>query len=128
MRKGRKGTIMVALVALMVAVSASIVLAANVQCSDIPCYGTAQNDTIYERSGNGVRDTIYGRGGDDRIYASTFGRDIDYIFGKAGNDRLGARDGDGRDLLVGGHRGFDRCFGGPRDSYKDCEVINGVVQ
>jgi Ca2+-binding RTX toxin-like protein len=106
---------------------ATVALAANFQCSDRRCYGTALNDINYERGGNGVGDTIYGLGGDDRINASTFGGDEYYLLGRAGNDRLVARNGDGRDLLMG-YRGFDRCFGGPGDPYRDCEVINGVVQ
>ena len=123
----RKIATLVGVVGLMTMLLATVALAANFQCSDRPCYGTAQNDVIYERGGNGVGDTIYGLGGDDRIYASTFGRDQDYLLGRAGDDRLFARDGDGRDLLMG-YRGFDRCVGGPGDSYRGCEVINGVVQ
>ena len=52
---------------------ATVALAANFQCSDRRCYGTALNDINYERGGNGVGDTIYGLGGDDRINASSFG-------------------------------------------------------
>lgn len=123
----RKIAILVGAVALLTMLFAGVALAVNKQCSNKPCNGTNNADTLFERGGNGVSDEIYGHAGADRIYATSFTNDRDILFGNRGDDRLDAEDGDGRDELYGGP-GFDRCFGDPGDLYRGCEVINGVVQ
>ena len=84
------------------ALFATAALAANFQCTDRPCEGTANDDVIYERGGEGVGDTIYGRRGNDRIFADIFTNDQDILIGGPGNDRLHAEDGDGLDEVRGG--------------------------
>jgi RTX calcium-binding nonapeptide repeat (4 copies) len=123
----RKIAILVGAVALLTMLVAGAAFAVNKQCSAKPCFGTNQEDTLFERGGNGVGDEIYGRKGPDRIFATSFTNDVDYLDGGRGNDRLDARDGDGRDTLNGGP-GLDRCFGDPGDEFIQCEFINGVVQ
>ena len=104
----RKAIILLALMALMVALSATVALAVNKQCGTRPCYGTSNDDVLYERGGDGVGDTIYGLAGDDRINATSFTNDRDILYGGRGNDKLNAMDGDTLDTVYGG-AGFDVC-------------------
>lgn len=133
-----------ALVSLMVMVFAGVALARNFQCTERNCYGTTNNDTIFERGGDGVNDNIYGDRGADRLFADNFGNDRDRLFGQGGNDTLDARDGDPLDTLDGGG-GTDACFGDvdvdsgveddpettevdeslASDTFVNCETING---
>src|SRR5215208_8447797 len=129
----RKIAILVGTVALLTMLFAGVALARNFTCTDRPCYGTTNADTIFERAGDTVGDTIYARPGPDYVYANTFEDDNDFLYGQRGNDHLYADDGDYNDILNGG-RGFDVCVedGDPEDllhdTYISCEVINGVVQ
>jgi hypothetical protein len=122
----RKVTMMVALVALMVALFATAALAVNKQCTNLRCEGTNNRDTLIERGGDGVPDNISGLQRNDRIDASRFGADEDDLFGNSGNDTLDARDFDGDDTLNGG-KGTDSCFGNAGDTFSGCEFINGVA-
>src|SRR5918995_2905494 len=60
-KRMRKWTILSGMVALMIALCASVALASAHQCSGRPCTGTGSANTLYERPGNGVPDAIYGR-------------------------------------------------------------------
>jgi Ca2+-binding RTX toxin-like protein len=126
----RKIAILVGAVALLTVLFAGVALARNFTCTDRPCYGTNNADTIFERAGDGVGDTIYGRQGPDNINATTFTNDNDFLYGQRGNDRLDATDGDFNDYINGG-RGIDRCFGDvsatDSDTFVNCEFINGVA-
>ena len=61
---------------------------------------------------------ILGRRGDDRLHAETNNRDRDELRGQGGRDILNVRDGDEKDLVVGGP-GRDHCIA---DSYKEIGV------
>jgi hypothetical protein len=87
-----------------------------------PCSGTDARDTLYERGGRSVPDTIYGLQGRDRIFANLFGGDRDLLYGNRGDDNLNAQDGDGRDELYGG-QGDDVCYVDEGDSYRGCEEV-----
>lgn len=118
-------TVTVAL--LVAAMMAPAALAVDAQCTFRPCEGTNGRDTLYERGGRGVPDTIYGKGGNDRIFADLFGADRDLLYGGPGGDRLDAQDGDGRDRLYGGP-GFDVCYVDEGDFYRDCEEVSLAIE
>jgi hypothetical protein len=113
---------MVTVASLLAGVFAPAALAVDQQCTFRPCVGTNERDTLYERGGRGVPDTIYGRQGNDRIFANLFGADRDLLHGGRGNDRLNAQDGDGRDELYGGP-GDDICYVDEGDFYQGCEQV-----
>ena len=94
----RKGTMMVALVALMVALFATAAYAANIN-------GNNNNNNLFETSGD---DTMRGYGGNDVLDANNYSGDDDVLRGGSGNDRNLANDGDTLDSVVGGP-GFDTC-------------------
>jgi hypothetical protein len=119
----RRTTILMALVALMVALFATAAYAAATAI-----YGTDGDDyVINESSGGWVDDRIYALDGDDYINAvvgwSTTRSDADKLFGGKGDDILGADDGDGADLLNGGP-GYDECYGTQGDHFANCEEIS----
>jgi RTX calcium-binding nonapeptide repeat (4 copies) len=105
----RQIVILAGLVALMSVLFASVALAMAHQCSGRPCIGTRHADTLYERPGNRVPDTIYGRGGGDVLKAQEHTRDRDRLYGNRGRDRLNVRDGDNKDTVRGGP-GHDVCI------------------
>jgi hypothetical protein len=57
----RNVAMLVRVAALMTLLLASVTLAVEKQCINQPRYGTEGNDTLYERTGDGVSDAIYGR-------------------------------------------------------------------
>jgi hypothetical protein len=116
----RRMLVLVGLSALLLVVAAGIAVAVTKQCNNIPCRGTANNDELFERSGNRERDRILGLDGEDVIDASTFGRDRDVVEGGRKDDRLSSNDGDGRDT-VRGDRGSDICFVDPGDVSSSCQ-------
>jgi Ca2+-binding RTX toxin-like protein len=125
----RKIAMLVGAVALLTMLFAGVALARNFTCTERPCYGTNNADTIFERAGNTAGDTIYARQGPDTIRADTFTNDNDFLYGQRGNDTLNADDGDPNDLLNGG-RGYDVCRGDLGDEFVECEeiYIDGVLQ
>ena len=139
----RKIVTITALVALLVAVFASVAIALDFQCATNPCDGTDDDDIIYERGGHSIPDTIFGHRGHDQINADRFHEHVDLLYGNRGPDRLDATSDDPRDTRdtdddfddeLHGGIGFDRCFGDGNpgdalsDEYFSCEVINGVEQ
>ena len=106
----RKGTTMVALVALMVAIFAT---AAYAQAF----YGDGGTDVFNETSGN---DQMYGYGGEDKLYAYNYGGDRDKLYGGRNGDLVITDDGDGDDIADGG-RGEDACYIDPGDEVHKCD-------
>ena len=118
----RRPTILVAVVALMVALFASAAYAAATAV-----YGTNHDDYMINESSGFADDRIYALDGDDYINAVVVWNptkgDTDMLFGGKGDDGLAADDGDGADLLNGGP-GYDRCWGTQGDRFASCEEIS----
>jgi hypothetical protein len=80
------------------------------QCYTVPCHGSANRETIYERIGDGKRDLIRGYGNNDRLHANTYTNDTDQVYAYGGGtDYIYVNDGDARDGAIGG-RGYDYCY------------------
>ena len=94
----RKTAMMIAFVALLTLVAASVAYAAVKE-------GNNGDNYLRETCGD---DTLIGRGGNDTLDANNCGPDEDLLYGNAGNDRLLANDGDTLDAANGG-RGYDTC-------------------
>jgi hypothetical protein len=95
-----KATAILALGVLLLALAAGVAAAQTViQCTSVPCFGTDNNDRIFERKGNDLRDEIYAGRGNDVVDAQDYRSDEDRIFGQAGNDRIRTDDGDGQDFV-----------------------------
>jgi Ca2+-binding RTX toxin-like protein len=118
----RRGTLMLAAVAMMVALFAVVAYAAEIQ-------GTGNSETLFETGNNGVNDKIVGHRGEDDIQANGFTDDTDKVKGNRQNDTINVRDGDTNDTADGGP-GDDTCFvdvaAPPADSdeFKSCEFVN----
>jgi len=102
MRKGRKGTIVVALVALMVAIFATAAYADTI-------VGNDRNNTLNETNGD---DDMFGLKGDDVLKANLFlgVDDVDNAYGGADTDFVYVNDGDSDDFAAGGAGPRDRCI------------------
>lgn len=116
----RRIAVVLGLAMLFALVAAGAALAVTKTCGGIPCNGTDNEDTLYERKGT-VRDVIYGFDEEDVIDANTFNFDKDRVFGGDRGDKLLVNDGDGRDVVKGG-MGRDVCFIDPGDRAVNCEV------
>ncbi len=80
------------------------------QCYTVPCHGSANRETIYERIGNRKRDVIRGYGNNDRLHANTYSKDRDRVYAQGGGTNyLYVNDGDTNDGAIGG-RGYDICY------------------
>ena len=99
----RKIAMMVALAVLLVPLGAAAAFAADqiIQCRTSPCYGSGNNDLIYERIGQKPDDIVM-RGGNDKVLASAYGRDTDVVRGGSGFDKINVADGDTRDRAGAG--------------------------
>src|SRR5215210_3378858 len=99
-RRMRKLTLIVALVVMTIPVFAGVAFAADqlIYCKGVPCYGTGNDDKIYERQGNGLYDKIIMKGGHDLVLANGYG-----------NDTINVADGDTLDRASGGPGG-DWCI------------------
>jgi hypothetical protein len=108
----RNVTTLVGVAAIMTLLFASVALAVEKQCINRPCNGTNGNDKLFERSGDGVSDTIYGRAGRDVVRADAYTQDTDLLYGNRGNDRLNANGQLPEDTIdtVYGGKGFDICI------------------
>ena len=119
MRKGRKGTMMVALVALLVAIFATAAYAATINCTGGPCKGTGDPDTLNESAGN---DQMYGYGARDFLDANNAAPgDTDTLRGGRNNDDLVADDGDGDDVVYGGRGRDGECTVDEGDEVHECD-------
>ena len=108
----RKIAMLVSLVVVLALVGAGAVWAQDqiIRCHAKPCYGTGNNDLIYERPANGLNDEIIMRGGSDRVLANRYTNDRDVTKGGPGNDRINVNDGDRRDTATGGRGASDVCI------------------
>jgi Ca2+-binding RTX toxin-like protein len=96
----RKTTLLLAVVALVVALSATAAYAV------VTITGDSANNLLQESDGN---DIMYGKAGADVLEAFDFSGDRDEMRGGGGNDNLDAEDGDGEDSLYGGTGNNDVC-------------------
>ncbi len=98
------------------------------QCYSVPCHGSNNRETIYERIGDRKRDLIRGYGNFDRIHANTYSKDADQAYGFGGNDFIYVNDGDTLDN-AGGGPGYDTCYvdskfeAGPAIPIDACERV-----
>ena len=124
----RKLMLVLGLVVAMVPLIGAAALAADqiVQCKGIPCFGSGNDDLIYERMGNGKDDKIYARGGHDRILANKYTNDHDIIKGGKGSfDKINVRDGDPKDRIRAGTGAHDWCIVDANSELAGgCERIN----
>src|SRR5215218_6211791 len=91
----------VALVVMLVPLFAAVAFAADqlIYCKSVPCYGTSNDDKIYERKGNGVFDKIIMKGGHDLVLANGYTNDTDRVKGGSGYDKINVADGDRDDTI-----------------------------
>ena len=108
----KRMTILVAIMALMVAIFATTAYAATIR-------GDNTGEALYETPQN---DQIYGQGGNDFLGAVEYSGDTDKLYGGRGGDELQADDGDTLDVINGGG-GIDSCYGDAGDTYVGCEQI-----
>ena len=109
----RRGMMLLAAIAVMVALFAAAAYAATID-------GTQAPDKLFESNRN---DVMNGGAGADRLIAKRFFPDVDQLRGNSGRDFLNAEDGDEGDILNAGEGGQDVCMGDERDQYIDCERI-----
>jgi RTX calcium-binding nonapeptide repeat (4 copies) len=120
----RRLVMMLGVVMLGVLVAAGAAGAVDKICgNNLPCEGTDNNDTLFERIGNFKHDRIEGFDGRDVIDANTFDRDRDILRGDAGRDKLLTNDTDSNDVANGG-RGRDTCYVSRGDAIRSCEVVH----
>jgi hypothetical protein len=79
------------------------------QCYSVPCYGDFGKETVYERIGDGLPDTMAAFNKYDRLHANTYSKDTDKVYGNGGDAFVYVDDGDTRDSANGGS-GYDWCF------------------
>jgi hypothetical protein len=108
----KKIALMASLVVVLALVGAGAVWAQDqiIRCHAAPCYGSGNDDLIYERPANGLNDRIIMRGGHDRVLANRYTNDRDVTRGGSGHDTLNVNDGDRRDTASGGPGTSDRCI------------------
>jgi len=73
----RKMAMLLGLTMILVMITAGVGLAVVKTCKNFPCRGTNNDDTLYERVGNGDRDRILGLEGNDDISAALYTNDRD---------------------------------------------------
>jgi Ca2+-binding RTX toxin-like protein len=112
----RRPTVVLILMAVMVALLAGVAYAATIE-------GTANDDILRESQRN---DQMYGFEGEDDLLADFDGADTDVLRGGRGPDNLIASDGDGRDSLFGS-RGYDRCQIDLNDDTSGCNETLVIV-
>lgn len=107
----RKLAMVVLLVVMVVPLAAAAAFAADqlIYCKSAPCYGSGNDDKIYERKGNGVFDKIVLKGGHDLVLANGYTNDTDIVKGGTGYDKIKVNDNDRLDTAHGGPGG-DWCI------------------
>jgi Ca2+-binding RTX toxin-like protein len=122
MEKNRVKRIMLAmtLMALALALSAGVALAANVICAGGLCPGTPQDDTI---TGSSSADDIRAKGGDDRVDAGgSANGTADVVKGGPDDDTI---DGEGGDDVLEGGTGQDELEDTTFDTPNDHDDLFG---
>ena len=111
----RRIAVLAAVVAAFLTLGAGVAIAipgaqgSVIHCNDIPCIAEGDDDLVFERIGNGVRDNIVLKGGDDQVRAGRYGNDRDLIRGGSGFDKIFVDDGDRRDKVFAGS-GRSLCY------------------
>ena len=107
-----KLTMMIAIVVLVALVGSGTALAQTIggviQCNSAPCIATGNQQVLFERVGDGVRDRMIAQGGHDHLNARAYTDDRDVAKGGGGHDSLMVNDGDTMDGAIGGP-GYDTC-------------------
>jgi hypothetical protein len=107
-----KLTMMIAIVVLVALVGSGTALAQTIggviQCHSAPCIATGNQQVLFERVGDGVRDRMIAQGGHDHLNARAYTDDRDVAKGSGGHDSLMVNDGDTMDGAIGGP-GYDTC-------------------
>ena len=107
-----KLTMMIAIVVLVALVGSGTALAQTIggviQCNSAPCIATGNQQVLFERVGDGVRDRMIAQGGHDHLNARAYTDDRDVAKGSGGHDSLMVNDGDTMDGAIGGP-GYDTC-------------------
>jgi hypothetical protein len=107
-----KLTMMTPIVVLVALVGSGTALAQTIggviQCQSVPCVATGNQQVLFERVGDGVRDRMIAQGGHDHLNARAYTDDRDVAKGSGGHDSLMVNDGDTMDGAIGGP-GYDTC-------------------
>ena len=107
-----KLTMMIAIVVLVALVGSGTALAQTIggviQCNSAPCIATGNQQVLFERVGDGVRDRMIAQGGHDHLNTRAYTDDRDVAKGSGGHDSLMVNDGDTMDGAIGGP-GYDTC-------------------
>jgi Ca2+-binding RTX toxin-like protein len=151
-------TILLALVAVVLAVGSGAAMAATIACDGGDCFGTNRADSIFGTDrhdaifakkgadfvvGRESADDLNGQDGDDDVFGGRGddwvkgGRHDDSVKGDLGNDRINGgsghntlRAGDGmRDLIVCGNNSRNRIFYDPDlDRFRNCRFLHRTLQ
>ena len=107
----RKLVLVATLVVVLVPFFAAIAYGQDqvIRCKSAPCYGTGNDDKIYEIPKNGAFDKIIMKGGHDLVLANGYTNDTDIVQGGTGFDKINVADGDNFDTASGG-QGGDWCI------------------
>src|SRR5215218_7612903 len=91
----RKSAMVLLVVVMLVPLVAAAAYAADqlIYCKAAPCYGTGNDDKIYERKGNGVFDKIIMKGGHDVVLANAYTNDPNSERGGRGGKKINVADG-----------------------------------
>ena len=122
----RKSAMVLLVVVMLVPLVAAAAYAADqlIYCKSAPCYGSSNDDKIYERKGNGVFDKIIMKGGHDLVLANAYTNDTDRVRGGTGYDKINVADGDTRDTAGAGDGGRDWCIVDSRaELTRSCERV-----
>lgn len=122
MRRIVMSAVMMSAIVMLVA---GVAAAAIVRCSDDRCFGTQQEDRIFERQGEGVDDFIASRGKGDVINAAEFNKDEDDVRSQRGNDRVRVDDGDTIDSVNCGPGNKDIAIIDVDRSERASDAVNG---
>ena len=123
-----KIAVMIAMVVVLVALVGSGTALAQtiggvIQCKSAPCIATGNQQVLFERVGDGVRDRMIAQGGHDHLNARAYTDDRDVAKGSGGHDSLMVNDGDTMDAAIGGP-GYDTCVVDAAIEAADtCEMI-----